>query len=288
VLGVGGLGVQVFKEFSIGLPPLNQALARRLMEETEVYKMVQGYGRKPPADLRQLEQIIVSFSNLIVDFPEIAEMDMDPLAISNGKAFALSARVIIDKDGLDHTSPYSHLVITPYPTRYVMPWMLPDGTEVLLRPVKPEDEPLVKEMLSSLSEKTLKERFFQVVKNITHDMLIKLCNIDYNREITVVAEIMAEIRENSPKKIIGIIGLVIDPDTKSGEFGVIIHDHYQGKGIGYKLIDVLIGIAQERGLDEFYGIVLADNRKMLRICQKLGFTVTPFEDDLCKITLALT
>jgi len=282
------LGVQIFKEFSIGLPPLNQALARRLMEETEVYKMVQGYGRKPPADLRQLEQIIVSFSNLIVDFPEIAEMDMDPLAISNGKAFALSARVIIDKDGLDHTSPYSHLVITPYPTRYVMPWMLPDGTEVLLRPVKPEDEPLVKEMLSSLSEKTLKERFFQVVKNITHDMLIKLCNIDYNREITVVAEIMAEIRENSPKKIIGIIGLVIDPDTKSGEFGVIIHDHYQGKGIGYKLIDVLIGIAQERGLDEFYGIVLADNRKMLRICQKLGFTVTPFEDDLCKITLALT
>jgi acetyltransferase len=223
-----------------------------------------------------------------VDFPEIAEMDMDPLAISNGKAFALSARVIIDKDGLDHTSPYSHLVITPYPTRYVMPWMLPDGTEVLLRPVKPEDEPLVKEMLSSLSEKTLKERFFQVVKNITHDMLIKLCNIDYNREITIVAEIMAEIRENSPKKIIGIIGLVIDPDTKSGEFGVIIHDHYQGKGIGYKLIDVLIGIAQERGLDEFYGIVLADNRKMLRICQKLGFTVTPFEDDLCKITLALT
>ena len=288
VLGVGGLGVQVFKEFSIGLPPLNQALARRLMEETEVYKMVQGYGRKPPADLRQLEQIIVSFSNLIVDFPEIAEMDMDPLAISNGKAFALSARVIIDKDGLDQTSPYSHLVITPYPTRYVMPWMLPDGTEVLLRPVKPEDEPLVKEMLSSLSEKTLKERFFQVVKNITHDMLIKLCNIDYNREITIVAEIMAEIRENSPKKIIGIIGLVIDPDTKSGEFGVIIHDHYQGKGIGYKLIDVLIGIAQERGLDEFYGIVLADNRKMLRICQKLGFTVTPFEDDLCKITLALT
>jgi acetyltransferase len=287
VLGIGGLGVQIFKEFSIGLPPLNQALARRLMEETEVYKMIQGYGRKPPADLRQLEQIIVSFSNLIVDFPEIAEMDINPLAISNGKAFALSARIIIDKDSLDYTSPYSHLVITPYPTRYVMPWMLPDGTEVLLRPVKPEDEPLVKEMLTSLSEKSLKERFFQVIKSITHEMLIKLCNIDYNREMTIVAEIMAEIRETSSKKIIGIIGLMIDPDLKSGEFGVIIHDHYKGKGIGYKLIDVLIGIAQEKGLEEFYGIVLADNRKMLRICQKLGFTARPFEDDLCRITLAL-
>ncbi|HSB07793.1 MAG TPA: bifunctional acetate--CoA ligase family protein/GNAT family N-acetyltransferase [Thermodesulfobacteriota bacterium] len=287
VLGIGGLGVQIFKEFSIGLPPLNQALARRLMEETEVYKMIQGYGRKPPADLRQLEQIIVSFSNLIVDFPEIAEMDINPLAISNGKASALSARIIIDKDSLDYASPYSHLVITPYPTRYVIPWMLPDGTEVLLRPVKPEDEPLVKEMLTSLSEKTLKERFFQVIKSITHEMLIKLCNIDYNREMTIVAEIMAEIRENSPRKIIGIIGLMIDSDFKSGEFGVIIHDHYQGKGIGYKLIDVLIGIAQEKGLEEFYGIVLAENRKMLRICQKLGFTAEPFEDDLCKITLAL-
>ena len=110
----------------------------------------------------------------------------------------------------------------------------------------------MKEMLTSLSERTLKERFFQVIKSITHEMLIKLCNIDYDREITIVAEIMAEIRENSPRKIIGIVGLMIDADFKSGEFGVIVHDHYQGKGIGYKLIDVLIGIAQEKGLEEFY------------------------------------
>ncbi len=287
VLGIGGLGVQVFKEFSIGLPPLNQALARRLIEETEIYKMIQGFGRKPPADLRQLEQIIVSFSNLIVDFPEIAEMDIHPLAISNGKVFALSARIIIDKESVDCASPYSHLVITPYPTRYVTSWMLPDGTEVLLRPVKPEDEPLVKEMLTSLSEKTLKERFFQVIKSITHEMLIKLCNIDYNREITIVAEIMAEIRENSPRKIIGIVSLMIDADFKSGEFGVIVHDHYQGKGIGYKLIDVLIGIAQEKGLEEFYGVVLGNNQKMVRMCRKLGFTASPFEEDLCRVTLVL-
>ena len=283
VLGLGGIGVQIFKDFSIGLPPLNQGLARRLMEETEVYKMIQGYGRKPPADLRQLEQIIVGFSNLIVDFPEIAEMDINPLAISNGKAFALSARIIIDKDGLDYTSPYPHLVITPYPTRYVTPWTLSDGTEVLLRPVKPEDEPLVKEMLTSLSEKTLKERFFQVIKSITHEMLIKLCNIDYNREMAM----LAEIRENGLRKIIGIAGLMVEPDLKTGEFGVIVHDHCRGKGIGCKLIDVLIGIAQEKGLEEFYGIVLANNRKMLRVCERLGFTVRPFEDDLCRVILAL-
>jgi len=283
LLGMGGIGVQIFKDFSIALPPLNQALARRLIEETEVYKMIQGYGRKPPADLRQLEQIIVRFSNLIVDFPEIAEMDINPLAISNGKVSVLSARIIIDKDGLDYASPYPHLVITPYPTRYVMPWTLPDGTEVLLRPVKPEDEPLVKEMLTSLSGETLKERFFQLVKNISHEMLIKLCNVDYDREMAMVAE----IRENGSKKIIGVTGLMVDPGLRMAEFGVIIHDHYQGKGIGCKLIDVLIGIAQEKELKEFYGIVLADNKKMLGVCQKLGFIVRPFEDDLCKVTLAL-
>jgi acetyltransferase len=282
VLGMGGVGVQLFKDFSIGLPPLNQALARRLMEETEVYKMIQGYGLRPPADLRQLEQIIVGFSNLIVDFPEVAEMDINPLAISNGKAFALSARIIIDKDHLNDPSPYLHLAITPYPTRYVMPWTLTDGTEVFLKPVKPEDEPLVKEMLTSLSGKTLKERFFQVVNKITHEMLIKLCNIDYNREMTMVAE----VRGNGQRRIIGVAGLMVEADLKSGEFGVIIHDQYQGKGLGYKLIDVLIGIAQEKGVEEFYGIVLADNRKMLRVCQKLGFTVRPYEEGLCKVMLA--
>ena len=165
VFGIGGVGIEIFKDFSIGLPPLNQALARRLIEETGVYKMVQGSGLKPPADLRELEQIIVSFSNLISDFPEISEMDVNPLAISKGHAFALAARIIIDRDCLDYKSSYPHLVIAPYPTRYVMSWRDSDGTEVLLRPVKPEDEPLVRDMLSSLSRDTLKERFFQVIRS---------------------------------------------------------------------------------------------------------------------------
>jgi len=284
LLGMGGIGVQIFKDFAIGLPPLNQALARRLLEETEAYKVIQGYGRKPPADLRQLEQIIVSFSSLIVDFAEIAEMDINPLAIANGKAFVLSSRIIIDRGSLDYSTPYPHLVITPYPTRYVMPWTLSDGTEILLRPVKPEDEPLVKAMLASLSEATLRERFFQSIKTITHEMLIKLCNIDYDREMTMVAE----VRENGARKIIGLAGLMVEPDFKSGEYAVVVHEQYHGKGIGYKLVDVLIGIAQEKGLEEFYGIVLADNRKMLRVCQKLGFTIRPLqEEDAVRVRLAL-
>ena len=153
-----------------------------------------------------------------------------------------------------------------------------------MRPVKPEDEPLVREMLASLSEATLRERFFQTIKAISHEMLIKLCNIDYDREMTMVAE----VRENGARKIIGVAGLMVEPDSKSGEYAVVVREQYHGKGIGYKLVDVLIGIAQEKGLEEFYGIVLADNRKMLRVCQKLGFTIRPLqEEDAVRVRLVL-
>jgi acetyltransferase len=121
LFGMGGLGAEVFRDFSIGLPPLNQTLARRLMEETRVYKMIQGYRGREPADLRQLEEMIVSFSNLLVDFPEIAEFDINPIAVSGGKACALDARMVIDRDSLEPVSGYPHLVITPYPTKYTVP-----------------------------------------------------------------------------------------------------------------------------------------------------------------------
>lgn len=283
LFGMGGVGEKLFKDFSIGLPPMNQTLARRLMEETEVYRMLQGYGGKPPADLRQLEQIIVHFSNLIGDFPEIAEMDIDPLMISNGKAYALGARIVIDRDSLEYQSPYPHLVMSPYPIRYMIPWNLSDGTEVLFRPIKPEDELLLREMLAALSEETLKKRFFQMIKSFTHDLLIRLCNIDYDREMTIVAE----VRENQERRFIGLGGLMIEPDFERGEFAVVVHDRYQGKGIGYKLIDSLIGIAQEKGLKSVYGIVLADNQRMLTLCQTLGFVKTPLTDGLVRLELFL-
>ena len=285
LFGMGGTGVEIFKDFSIGLVPLNQTLARRLMEETEIYKMLRGYRGKPPADLRQLEQIIVSFSNLIADFPEIAEMDINPIAISDGKAYALDARVIIDQDYLGYTSHYQypHLSITPYPTRFIMNWTLNDGTEILLRPIRPEDEPLEYELLTSVSAETLKGRFFQNIKNITHEMLTRLCNIDYEREVAIVAE----VREGQKKKLIGIGQLSIEPDYETGEFAVIVHDDYQAKGLGFKLSDLLIGIAQEKGLERFFGFVLTSNKKMINLCRKLGFAVENMPDGLSKVELTL-
>lgn len=283
LFGMGGIGVEIFQDFSIGLPPLNQTLARRLMEETKVFRMIQGYRGRLPADMQQLEQILVSFSNLVVDFPEIAEIDINPLAISEGKACALDARIILDREAIGYAGPYPHLVIAPYPTGYVIPWRLNDGTEVLLRPIRPEDEPLEREMLSTLSEETLRGRFFQVLKHITHEMLIRFCNIDYDREMAIVAE----LREGEKRRIIGIGRLIIEPDGKRSEFAVVVHDDFQGKGLGYKLVDMLIGVAQDKGLGEVAGTVLTDNMNMLRVCETLGFKTTHQPEGVSSVRLML-
>lgn len=283
LFGMGGIGTEIFKDISVGLPPLNQTLARRLMEETEIYKMLHGYREKQAADLKELEQIMVSFSNLIVDFPEIAEMDINPIAISRGRPYALDARIVLDPDCIDHTAQYPHLVITPYPIRYVTTWRMKDGTEVTLRPIRPEDEPLEHELLSTLSQETLRVRFFTVIKDISHEMLTRFCNIDYDREMAIVAE----IKEGDRKKIIGICRIIIENDLKTAEYAVLVHDDHQGKGLGYKLLDVIIGIGQDKGLDEIYGIVLSENEKMLGTAKKLGFKLSHQPDGITKVTLRL-
>lgn len=138
-------------------------------------------------------------------------------------------------------------------------------------------------MLTSLSEKTLKERFFQVIKQITHEMHVRLCNIDYEREMAIVAE----IREGERRRLIGMGRLIIEPDLKKAEFAVVVHDDFQGLGLGYKLVDMVIGIGHEKGVEEIYGFVLSDNVKMLSMCNKLGCSIRPMEDDISKVTLSL-
>ena len=274
LFGMGGIGADFFDDFSIAIPPLNQTLAARLIENTRAYKMLRTFPGKQPADLAELERLIVNFSNLIVDFPEIAGIDINPIAIAKGRPYALDARIVLDKEGPRNPAPYPHLVITPYPTRYISNWTLLDGTDVLLRPIRPEDEPMEHEMLGRLSEETMRVRFFSVIKDITHEMLVRFCNIDYDREMAIVAE----IREDGKRRIIGIGRIIIEWDLKSAEFAVLVRDEYQGKGLGYKFVDLLIGIAQDKGLEEIYGEVLTKNEKMLAVCRKLGFTIEEQDD----------
>lgn len=282
--GMGGVGVEIFADFSVGLPPLNQALARRMIEDTRVYRMLQGYRGKRPADLHQLEEIIVTFANMIMDFPEIRAMDINPLAITDGKALALDARIIINGRYLKEERPYPHLVIAPYPSRYISVWHMKSGQEVIIRPIRPEDEPLEHEMFTSLSENTLRERFYQTIKDITHEMHVRFCHIDYDREMTMVGE----IREGGKKRLIGIGSFIIEPAMDACEFSVMVHDEFQGQGLAAKILDVLIGIADEKGIKEFFGYAEPQNHRMLSLARKLGMSLEKTSQDLIKMSLRLS
>ncbi|HVN95912.1 MAG TPA: GNAT family N-acetyltransferase [Syntrophorhabdaceae bacterium] len=264
---------------SMGLPPLNRTLAKRLLEETKVYAILSdaGGGQGIPTNL---EDILISFSNVVIDFAEIDSLAL-VLSVSPSDVLAQEVKVLLASD-YDDSSSYPHLVITPYPSRYVTTWNLPSGTEVLLRPVRPEDEPMSREMFATLSKQTLRDRFFSPPE-ITHHLLIRSCNIDYDREIAILAEISHE----GKRKMIGGARLVMEPDSGKAEFAVLVHDDYQRMGLGAKLIDILIGIGQDKQLDEIYGSVLSGNEKMLGLCKKFGFSVKFASYGVSKVSLPL-
>ncbi len=284
LFGAGGVGAEGLADFSVSLPPLNQVLARRMMEGTRIFKTMRTSPRGvPQPDFCELEELLTMLSNMVVDFPEIAEIDINPLVISRGKALVVDARVVIDESVLRGQPDAPHLVITPYPTRYVSPWRLSDGTEALLRPIRPEDEPMLGEMLATISAQSLRFRFFGNVPSFDHDRLVRFTNNDYDREIAIIAEVM----EGPKKRIAGVARLMGDPERGAGEFATLIHDDFQGKGLGFKLIDVIIGIAHEKGFHEITGFVASDNQRMLRVVEQLGFRRIGTEECVTEIRLDL-
>ncbi len=284
VFGAGGVAAEGLADFAVALPPLNQTLALRMMEETRIFKMIKSPRKGVIApDIAELEELLTMLSNIVVDFPEIAEIDINPLVIADGKACAVDARIVIDTGVLEGKPKFPHLVITPYPTRYVAPWRLSDGTEVILRPIRPEDEPMEAELLLTASPETLRGRFFENQTDITHEMLVRFTNIDYDREMAIVAELTV----GKKKRIIGVGRLMGEADRGRGEFAVLVHDDFQGKGLGFKLTDTIIGIAQEKGLKEISGYIDSKNRRMLRVVSELGFTEVGTENCVTTVRLAL-
>jgi acetyltransferase len=277
LFGMGGIGVELLKDVSIGLPPLNQVLARRVMEETKIYHALsKGLRNKPPLDMKLLEEVLVRFSNMVVDFPEIAEIDFNPIVVAEGRLSVVDARIIIDAKFAEHVGAHPHLVIMPYPSKYVTPWRLRDGTEVTLRPIRPEDEPIEQEFIRGLSSETSRFRFFQIIKDLSHEALVRFCNIDYDREMAFIAE----TREGNRRIEIGVSRLILDANKKRGEFAVVIADKYQGRGLGVKLVDMLIEVAREKGVETIYGIVMSENTKMVSLCERLGFSTRRTQDDV--------
>ncbi|MEM3596833.1 MAG: bifunctional acetate--CoA ligase family protein/GNAT family N-acetyltransferase [Candidatus Bathyarchaeia archaeon] len=279
--GMGGIAAEVAKDISIGFPPLNVVLARRLMERTAVYSRLTSEFQ---SGAKVLEEILVKFSQLVIDFPEIKEIDVNPLIFDGSNAVAVDARIVIDSERITRgIQAHEHLVIAPYPRKYIIECKLKNGVCVVLRPIKPEDEVLLAELFKSLSEETMRLRFFQVIKEMPHETLTRYCNLDYDREIAIVAEVQGEKRQ-----IIGVVRAISEPGRSCGEFAVIVGDQWQGLGLGSKLVDYIIEICKEMGLRTMYGIVSTNNSRMIHICTKRGFHMEPYGEDLVKATLNLT
>ncbi len=287
LFGMGGVGVELFKDVSIGFPPLDQVLVRRMMEDTQIYKLLVGYRNMPKANLKLVEEILVRFSRLIADFPEIKEADINPLFVNENEAIALDARILIDRSlffSEEPSKPYQHLIIRPYPKRYETRWNMRDGRSVLIRPVKPEDEPLILELFESFSEDTMRYRFFKVIKEMPHDFLIRFCNIDYDREIGIVAE----LTENGRKRLIGVVGLYIEPNKKRAEFAVAVGDPWQRHGLGSKLMDYIIEIGKDKEIEAIYGEMMRENYKVIKLLEKKGFIIEHRRGENSKASLKLS
>ncbi|MGB8779748.1 MAG: GNAT family N-acetyltransferase [Candidatus Bathyarchaeia archaeon] len=284
LFGMGGVGVELFKDFALGIPPLNQTLVRRMMEETKVYQLLRGYRNVPPANIKLLEEILVRFSQMLVDFPQLREVDINPLFINEKEAIALDARIVIDKDRVfKKLEPHEHLVITPYPKKYETMWKLRDGRTVILRPIKPEDEPLWLEMFQNFSEESIRYRFFQILKDTPHETRVRYCNIDYDREIAIVPE----LTEDGRRKILGVTRVSIEPDGKKGEIAFIVADPWQGLGLGTKMVDYALEICKDMKVETVYAIILPDNYRAISLMKKMGFTTEYAGDGTVKATVNL-
>ena len=270
--GSGGIFAEVLDDKALGLPPLNRLLARRMMEETRILPLLQGYRNSPPADLEKLEELLIRLSQLVIDFPEIVELDINPVLVKDGQPCAVDARIRLARtEGITNNL---HLVISPYPQHLERHDFTDMQMPLFIRPIKPEDAPLFVELFNSLTPTSIYYRFFSVVKTLSPEILARFTQIDYDREISFVALDDSGDQE----RMLGVANIVGEPDGKRGEFSVLIGDPWQGKGIGAKLLLQCLRIAQERGMEIVWGTVLAENRYMIALGKKLGFTVKQGED----------
>ncbi|MBZ5721496.1 MAG: bifunctional acetate--CoA ligase family protein/GNAT family N-acetyltransferase [Acidobacteriia bacterium] len=278
LFGSGGQLVEVFQDRALALPPLNTTLARRLMDRTKVFAALQGVRGRKAVDLAALEELLVRFSQLLVEQPWIREIDINPLLASPERLLALDARVVVyGPEVKPETLP--RLAIRPYPTQYVKPWTMKSGEETTIRPIRPEDEPLLIRLHQALSDRTVYLRYFQPLKlsqRTSHERLTRICFIDYDREMALVLE---RKREDGTPEIIGIGRLSKLRGSDQAELAVLVDDRCQHQGIGTELYRRLIEVARDEKVQLVVSTILTENRDMLAICQKLGFNLQADMED---------
>ena len=288
LFGLGGQLVEVFKDRALALPPLNTTLARRMMERTKIFTALKGVRGRKPVDLAELEQMLVRFSHLVVEQRWIKEIDINPMLASPERIVALDARVVVHEQGMTEDA-LPKPAIRPYPVQYVAPWKMKDGRELTIRPIRPEDEPLIMKFHETLSERTVYLRYLQALKlsqRVAHERLIRICFNDYDRELALVAE----RHDNGGEPRILAVGRLrkIPGSNNEAEFAVLVSDDFQGQGLGTELVRRLIDVARQEKLAKITGDVLQDNTVMRRVCEKLGFTLKGEPDEpVMKAELAL-
>jgi acetyltransferase len=278
LFGAGGQLVEVMKDRALGLPPLTTTLARRMMERTRIVEALKGVRGRPPVDLEALARLLVRFGQLIVEQPRIKELDINPLMASPSGFVALDARVVLhDADAPDEALPRP--AIRPYPTQYVAPFTARDGTTVLIRPIRPEDEPLMVAFHQGLSERSVYLRYFQAMKlarRVSHERLTRICFLDYDRELALVAE--GRDPDTGARAILGVGRLSKLHGTDEAEFALLVHDSFQGRGLGTELLRRLLAVARGEQVRRVVGQILTQNSAMLRLCEELGFSLVPSGD----------
>jgi len=279
LFGMGGQLVEVFKDKALALPPLNTTLARRMMETTKIYRALKGVRGRKSVDLAALEKLMVGFSQLVAEQTWIKEIDINPMFASADELVALDARVIL-QDPKTTEAQLPRLAIRPYPTQYVTKWKLKDGTPVIIRPIQPEDEPMLVRFHETLSEESVYHRYFTQLKldqRVAHERLTRICFNDYDREIALVVE--RKDPRTKQREILGVGRLSKEHGLNEGEFALLVNDHWQKQGLGTELLRRLVQIGRDEKLTRLYAEIMADNHAMQQVSKKIGFQLTAHPAD---------
>lgn len=270
VFGSGGVLVELYKDTCMGLPPQNMALAQRIIENTKVYKLLKGYRGMQGVNLEVVQFMLVKFSYLLMDLPEIKEIDINPFAIDAEGGMALDAHVVLDDEFIPNENAYDHLVISPYPTQYRREFTMKNGETAILRAIKPEDEPMERAMFDHVSERSLYYRFFSYTFDVSHNSLVKYTQIDYDREMAIIALVDGP---DGKKQMAGVVRVISDAWNETAEYAILVADPWQNQGLGSELTDYILAITRARGIKKLFAEVLNVNDIMSYMLRKRGFRV---------------
>ncbi|MGB5683791.1 MAG: GNAT family N-acetyltransferase, partial [Polyangiales bacterium] len=273
--GAGGTAAEIFADSNVALPPLNEYLSRDLINGTRAGRLLRHFRNLPEADQQKLIEVLQRVSEIACELREVQELDINPLLVDEDGVIAVDARIVVATPATS-TAHYGHMAIHPYPAELVSEWQLRDGTDVVIRPIQPEDATIEQAFVQGLSPQTKYNRFMQNFDKLTPEMLARFTQIDYDREMAFVSV----INDGSPNaEMIGVARYVSNPDRHSCDFGLTVGDAYQRQGVGRELMRRLIAVARDRGIAVMEGDVLASNINMLALCKGMGFRIARNDED---------